>query len=687
MPVRTVIHKYTPCVPLPPTALAAVLIVIIYKYICQGNMSVNAIAPRTMKILMYGSTGWIGTMLLHLLRQKKCTVLLAKARLQNVYDVEAELDTVKPDRVVLCAGITGRPNVDWCESHQEETAAVNFYGTVGLVKACEQRNVHITNFATGCIFEYDNAHPIGGDGFTEDSAPNFFGSFYSKTKAAAEAATRDCRTHLLLRVRMPITCDRSPRCFVTKIATYPKIVNVPNSMSVLPDLLPLALRLILDGDVGVYNFVNPGVVSHAEILDAYKAVVDPFYTYVVMDQAEHDTVTVAKRSNNALDTTKLQARFPDVRIPLALESVIKLFETHKPLYQRLHIARSVLVTGGAGFIGSGFLHHILKIAPTTKITVLDNFMPCASVAHLLGLHVQIVNGSIEDLHAVKNALTLSNADTIVHFAAQTHVDNSFGNSLEFTRTNVMGTHVLLECARTSPGVKRFVHVSTDEVYGETLGWETEAMSEGRILMPTNPYAASKVGAEALVHAYFKSYNLPVVTIRLNNVFGPRQYPEKVVPRFLVRYMSGLPLQFQGSGLQSRHFLYVDDAVSAITIVLGKGVLGNTYNIGSDEEYTIQEVAAKIQGSDVGSHAGGKDDDEDDTPLPILHTSDRPFNDQRYWLNDERVRQLGWQPKVSFAEGLARTREWYTGHLTHLQDIWPTAWDAVHSLDDTNKVPQ
>jgi dTDP-glucose 4,6-dehydratase len=640
-----------------------------------------------MKILMYGATGWIGTMLLHLLRQEECTVLPAKARLQNVYDVEAELDAIKPDRVVLCAGITGRPNVDWCESHPEETAAVNFYGTVGLVKACEQRNVHITNFATGCIFEYDDKHPIGGAGFTEQSAPNFFGSYYSKTKAAAEAATLDCQTHLLLRVRMPITCDLSPRCFVTKIATYPKIVNVPNSMTVLPDLLPLAVQLILHGDVGVYNFVNPGVVSHAEILDAYKAVVDPFYTYVVMDQAEHDTVTVAKRSNNALDTTKLQARFPEARIPLAIESIKKLFQANKPLYQRVHIPRSILVTGGAGFIGSGFLQHIQSIAPATKITVLDNFMPCASVTHLLGLKVQIINGNIEDLHAVQNALALSDADTVVHFAAQTHVDNSFGNSLEFTRTNVIGTHVLLECARACPAIKRFVHISTDEVYGETLGWETEAMTEGRLLMPTNPYAASKVGAEALVHAYFKSYHLPVITVRLNNVFGPRQYPEKVVPRFLVRYLSGLPLQFQGSGLQSRHFLYVDDAVAAITVVLTKGVLGGTYNIGSDEEYTIQEVAAKIQDTKTGDHEDGKDDPEDDTPLQFLHTADRPFNDQRYCINDEKVRQLGWQPKVTFAEGLTRTREWYTSHLTQLQDIWPTAWDAVHSLDDTNKVPQ
>lgn len=613
-----------------------------------------------MKVLIYGHAGWIGKQLLVLLRKQHGLDLFhATSRLEEVITVEKELDAIRPDRVILCAGVTGRPNVDWCESNQEQTAAVNFYGTVGLVKACCARSIHVTNFATGCIFQYDDKHPLGsGIGFTEEDEANFFGSFYSQTKAAAEAATRDCTNQLLFRVRMPITADNSPRCFITKISNYAKVVDVPNSVTVLPDLLPLAVEMIMAGDTGVYNFVNPEPVSHSTILNMYKDLVDPTFLYTVMDMAEHDTCVVAKRSNNELSSKKLEARFPGRRIPSAVDSIRALF-----FKRAAFVPKVLMVTGGAGFIGSAFVRLVSPIVQT--IVVIDSLQESASLSNLDGIdNVLFIKADILNGDAILAALKQFNVDSIVHFAAQTHVDTSFANSLLFTKTNVLGTHQLLQSTLQYGAVKKFVHISTDEVYGETLPSEVAGMQEDRVLLPTNPYAASKVGAEALVHAYLKSYSLPVLILRANNVYGPRQFPEKVVPRFILRHELGLPLQIQGAGTQSRHFLYVEDAARGILAVLTHGLIGETYNVASHDEFTILQLANLVQGGEAAK----------------VTVNDRKFNDRRYWVNDQKLRNLGWAPEVSFTDGLAATRAWYQSALPVLDAIWLHGREAIFALD-------
>lgn len=281
------------------------------------------------RVLLFGSTGWIGGQISKLLQASGYQVVPSQVRLENTQYVAMELDAVRPDVVVNAAGLTGRPNIDALETHKAETTEVNVVGTVALTAACAKRGIYIVTFATGCIYEYDAAHPIGGAAFTEDEPPNFFGSYYSRTKIAAEAATRELPGHLVLRVRMPITCDASPRCFVTKIANYERVVDVPNSVTVLPDLLPVAVDLINKRVSGVHNFVSPGPVSHAQILDAYTELVDPDFRYAVMDMATHDTVVVARRSNNALSTTKLEAA-TDVVLPDALTSIRRLLAENKP---------------------------------------------------------------------------------------------------------------------------------------------------------------------------------------------------------------------------------------------------------------------------------------------------------------------------------------------------------------------
>ena len=272
-----------------------------------------------------GKSGWIGQQMVALLQTDGLRVASADSRLDDAASMHAELDLLKPAFVLNCAGLTGRPNVDWCEDHKLEVIRVNVTGTQALIDACFTRNIHITNFATGCIFEYDAAHPIGsGIGFTEDDKPNFFASFYSLTKGMVEQTSRFYPNMLLLRVRMPLSDDLNPRNFITKISKYEKVVNVPNSMTILTDCLPAALSMAKRKLTGVYNFTNPGVISHNQILDLYKQYIDPSFTYVNFTLEQQAEILKAGRSNNELDSTKFSAACPEV--PHIQQGIIGLFE-------------------------------------------------------------------------------------------------------------------------------------------------------------------------------------------------------------------------------------------------------------------------------------------------------------------------------------------------------------------------
>lgn len=281
--------------------------------------------------LIYGSTGWIGQQIVKLLTEVETlvnspaistdqwpskfsiTVVCGKARLENVHDVTLELDQVKPDRVFNCAGLTGRPNVDWCEDHKQEVIRVNVIGTLALTDACYQRKIHVTHMATGCIYSYDETHQLGsGVGFTEQDKPNFDGSFYSQSKGYVDQLLLTYDNVLVLRLRMPISADLNPRSFVTKITQYQQVVNIPNSMSVLPDLLPVGVNMAFRGLTGTYNYVNPGVISHNEVLDLYTKYVDPGFTYINFTEEEQSKILKAGRSNNQLNADKLLAEYPNL---------------------------------------------------------------------------------------------------------------------------------------------------------------------------------------------------------------------------------------------------------------------------------------------------------------------------------------------------------------------------------------
>lgn len=265
------------------------------------------------RVLVFGGkTGWIGQMMVELVKEAGIEVFVAESRVQNTEAVSKELDEIKPTHVLNSAGITGRPNIDWCEDHKPETMRTNVIGTLNLADLCYQRGIHCTVYATGCIFAYDEKHPLGsGIGFTEEDVPNFAGSFYSETKSYMEPMLKQFPNCLILRVRMPVADDLFHRNFVTKIVKYDRIVNIPNSMTILTEMLPVSLGMAKKGLTGVYNFTNPGVISHNQVLDLYIKYIDPTYTYKNFSLEEQAKVIKAGRSNNELDTTKLLRDMPE----------------------------------------------------------------------------------------------------------------------------------------------------------------------------------------------------------------------------------------------------------------------------------------------------------------------------------------------------------------------------------------
>lgn len=277
-------------------------------------MPFSPVAESDMNVLIFGKSGWLGGILGDLCKAKGIKYQFASSRLENRESLKAEFERLKPTHILNSAGVTGRPNVDWCESHKLETLRVNVLGTMNVSDVANELGIHVTLFATGCIFEYDDAHTLGsGVGFKEEDTPNFHGSFYSHTKALVEDMLGNYPNTCILRVRMPIGDDLTfHRNFIYKISQYAKVVDIPNSMTVLPEMMPISLEMARRGLTGVYNFTNPGVVSHNEMLQLYKDYYDPAFTWHNFSLEEQAKVIVAARSNNELDCTKLKAEFPEL---------------------------------------------------------------------------------------------------------------------------------------------------------------------------------------------------------------------------------------------------------------------------------------------------------------------------------------------------------------------------------------
>jgi len=532
----------------------------------------------------------------------------------------------------------------------------NLYSPLLLADICKKNKIHYTYLGTGCIFKFDEDHPFGKEesGFDETSLPNFFGSSYSIVKGYTDRLMHLYNDSVLnLRIRMPITGEKNGRNFITKITTYQKVCSVPNSMTVLPELLPFVLDMMRNKTTGTMNLTNPGLISHNEILEMYKEIVDPNFTWNNFSQEEQRKILAADRSNNFLDTTRLQTMYPFILN--IKESVRNCLINYKDTlvmggFIQEQPKMNLLITGGCGFIGSNFINYYFPKNKFRTMVNIDAMYYCASETNVdarIRFHKDyvLVKGNLCDFDMVRETLEKYQITHVIHFAAQSHVQNSFEDSIKFTHDNILGTHTLLEVCRRYGKIEKFIHVSTDEVYGESMNHiEEKHKTEHSILCPTNPYAATKAGAELIAQSYNHSYKMPIIITRGNNVYGPNQYPEKLIPLFIKQLKENKKVTIQGSGSAVRAFLHAYDTAKAFECILEKGVIGEIYNIGCDDkmEFSVMEIS-KILIKLIKN--------TDNYNEWIEYIEDRPFNDQRYYISNQKLKDLGWNIEVTLMNGL------------------------------------
>ena len=611
-----------------------------------------------MLVLVYGSKGWIGSQFIEILKKNNIHFVCGNSRVDKEEDLLSEINNTTPTHIVSFIGRThGKigskiySTIDYLEEKGKlyENVRDNLFSPIFIAEICREKNIHFTYLGTGCIFKFDEEHPFGKEenGFTESSLPNFFGSSYSVVKGFTDRLMKIYANNVLnLRIRMPITGEKNSRNFITKITNYDRICSMPNSMTVLPELLPFVLDMMQKNVTGTVNLTNPGLISHNEILQLYKEIVDDSFTWKNFSQEEQLSILAADRSNNYLDSTKLESLYPEVKH--IKDSVIDCLKHYKETFTK---EINLLVTGGCGFIGSNFINYYFPKGKVNKVVNFDAMYYCANKNNITE-DIQkdkgyiCIEGNLCDETIIHDTLREHKITHVIHFAAQSHVQNSFEDSLTFTKDNILGTHVLLETCRKYGKLVKFIHVSTDEVYGESMNTVDEQFkTEHSILCPTNPYAATKAGAELIAQSYTHSYKMPIIITRGNNVYGPNQYPEKLIPRFIALLKEGKKVTIQGEGKSVRAFLHAYDTAKAFECILEKGQIGEIYNIGCDAkmEYSVMDIANMlikiIKGSDANCDEW------------IEYIEDRPFNDERYYISNQKLKDLGWNIEIDLISGI------------------------------------
>lgn len=352
--------------------------------------------------------------------------------------------------------------------------------------------------------------------------------------------------------------------------------------------------------------------------------------------------------------------------------------------QETRLLRRILITGGAGFIGSNFVHHWCQQYPEDRVVVLDALTYAGNRANISGLenrdNFRFVQGNICDRALVDNILKTENIDTVAHFAAESHVDRSIINPDAFIQTNVVGTFTLLEAFRqhwqqvNSENTPKFLHVSTDEVYG-SLEPDDPAFSEITPYSPNSPYSASKAGSDHLVRAYYHTYGMPTVITNCSNNYGPYHFPEKIVPLMCINILLGKPLPVYGDGQNIRDWLYVLDHCRALDIVIHKGQPGMTYNIGGNNEVKNIDLVTMI--------CSLMDELAPNLPVKpasqlITFVKDRAGHDRRYAINATKIKtELGWTPSVTVEEGLRQTVQWYLEHRNWWESLLSEEYQAYY----------
>ncbi len=334
--------------------------------------------------------------------------------------------------------------------------------------------------------------------------------------------------------------------------------------------------------------------------------------------------------------------------------------------------KKILVTGGAGFIGSHFIRHVLNMRPATQVTNLDALTYAGNLENLRDVQsnprYKFVKGDITDTKSA--AQTAEGFDAIVNFAAESHVDRSILGPEAFIQANIVGTHRLLEVARKLK-IKRFLQVSTDEVYG-SLG-DSGSFTENTPLAPNSPYSASKASADLLVRAYNHTFNLDTVITRCSNNYGPFQFPEKLIPLMIFNARSNKDLPVYGDGLNIRDWIHVEDHCAAVLEVLEKGKSGEVYNVGSDNEWSNIQIVKSIL-KELGKPES-----------LIKFVKDRPGHDRRYSIDSSKIQsELKWAPKITFADGMKRTISWYLDNTKWLQNLQSGSYQKYYEQQYVNR---
>jgi dTDP-glucose 4,6-dehydratase len=599
---------------------------------------------KNFNILIFGHNGWIGSQVIKLLDKMKIKYIKACSRADNYQNIENEIKIYGD--ITHIYSFIGRTHgiydnqkintIDYLEKSGtlKDNINDNLYAPFCLATIAKKYDIHLTYLGTGCIFN-------GNEEYTEENEPDFFGSNYSVVKGITDKMMHLFNNVLNCRIRMPITDENHERNFITKLVNYKQICSIPNSMSVLDDLLPVLIDMSLQYKTGTINLVNPGLISHNDILEMYKQIINPYLSWNNISIEEQSKLIACERSNNHLDTTKLLSLYPNI-----MNIKTSVYNTLIRMQNKMVI--NLLVTGGCGFIGSNFINKYFYTNTIANIINIDAMYYCADENNInddikKSDRYTFIKGNLCSYNLLE-LLHKYNITHVIHFAAQSHVQNSFNDAIQYTHDNILGTHTLLEACRKYDKLKLFIHVSTDEVYGYSLLTDIHKKTENNILCPTNPYAASKAAAEMIVNSYYHSFKLPIIITRGNNVYGKNQYPEKLIPKFIKLLKENKKLTIQGDGSQLRSFLHIDDVINAFICILHKGLIGEIYNIGAseDDEYSVLEIAQKL----IRIIKNTCNYNE-----WITYIDDRPFNDIRYFIDNNKLVKLGWQQTININKGL------------------------------------
>lgn len=591
-----------------------------------------------MKVLVFGSKGWIGMQCVPLIKESGHEVVESTVRADDIEGIEELIKIYSPTHILSLIGRThgdGYSTIDYLElpGKLKENVNDNLFAPLVLLQICKKHDIHYTYMGTGCIFSgFDKQ-------YDEDDIPDFFGSSYSTVKGYTDRLMHfDADKVLNVRIRMPITNIDNPRNFISKICRYNKVCSVPNSMSVLPTLLPLLVTMMNDKRTGTVNLTNPGCISHNDILSMYRTYVDPTFTWRNFTLEEQNTILLSQRSNNVLATIKLEEWFPDV--PNINDAVKECLTNWVPEELMMNGHDSVLITGGCGAIGSVVTNYLVAKYKKTKFVNIDDLTYCGNASNIKEVsNYKLAKGNICSYDFVLHIMRTENPTLMIHLAAETHVDQSFTNSFKFTQTNVVGTHTLLEAAREYGKFTRILHMSTDEVYGSI---EDGSFHESSVCSPSNPYAASKAAAEMLCHSYIKSYSLPIIIMRCNNAISKYQNDEKLIPKCIESIMNVERIPIHGSGTSKRTFIDALDIASAIECIARHGEIDNVYNIGTDMEYTVLDVVKIIleimrPGENIQDW--------------VKYVDDRLFQDHRYCIDITKLSNLGWKKRINFIDSV------------------------------------